>query len=46
MYVMCKKLKQTTEHDYTTERYYLGLDLECEIERKLQQARSSRNVEA
>lgn len=24
----------------------LGLDLECEIERKLQQARSSRNIEA
>ena len=34
-----KKLKQATEHDYTTELYYLGLDSERVIEQKMQQAR-------
>lgn len=44
--ICAKNLKQPTKHDYTTERYYLGLDSNREIERKMQQARSSRNVEA
>jgi hypothetical protein len=44
--ICAKNLKQPTEHDYITERYYLGLGSDREIERKMQQARSSRNVEA
>ena len=44
--IYAKNLKQPTEHDYTTERYYLGLDSGREIERKMQQARSRGDVEA
>lgn len=33
--IYAKNLKQATEHDYTSERYYLGLDSERVIEQKV-----------
>ena len=39
--VMAKNLKQATEHDYVTERYYLGVDSNKKIESKMRIARAN-----
>ena len=44
--IYAKNLKQATEHDYTTERYYLGLDSERVIEQKMQQAQVRGDIKA
>lgn len=44
--IYAKNLKQATEHDYTTERYYLGLDSERVIEQKMQRARVRGDIKA
>lgn len=38
-----KSLKQATEHDYVTERYYLGLDSNKKIEHNMQMAKAKRD---
>lgn len=44
--IYAKNLKQATEHDYITERYYLGLDSDRVIEQKMQQVRARGDIKA
>jgi hypothetical protein len=39
--VMAKNLTQATEHDYVTERYYLGIDSNKKIESNMRIARAN-----